>query len=74
MNADETQRRESTLHGKVYLYTFGTRRCNVLSIFEQIHDLEMDILVRQQDIVVLAGFGFFSEKAIMVLNTEPLPW
>lgn len=28
-------------------------------MFELIHDLEIDILVRQQDIVVLVGFGFF---------------
>jgi len=71
LNANKTQRRDSTLHGRVYLYTFGARRHNVLGIFEQIHDLKMDILVRQQDIVVLVVF--FSEKAILVLNTEPLP-
>lgn len=53
------QRRDGTLHGRVYLYTFGVRRCKVLGMFELIHDLEIDILVRQQDIVVLVGFGFF---------------
>lgn len=59
MNASDTQRRDSALHGRVYLYTFGARRCNVLSIRELIRDLEMDILVRQQDIVVLVVFFFF---------------
>lgn len=60
------------LHGRVYLYTFAARRYTVLSVFELIHDLETDILVKQQNIVVLVGF--FSEKAIMVLNTDPLGW
>lgn len=47
------------MHGRVYLYTFGARRCNVLSISELICDLEMDISVRQQDRVVLVCCVWF---------------
>lgn len=44
----------------------------MFGIFEPIHDLEMDVIVRQWEIAQVLFFP--PKKAMIVLKTEPLPW